>query len=101
MKSGVNVTTRGNQLPRDGSMTFLSSNEQRRVPILHLKINVTASFNQLLRNGSMPVDCRDVERRASILVLKINDMRACRRQQCPNSHCISITRLAFASSGYE
>jgi len=107
-------------------MPFEGRGQERRVPVLCLKINVTASFNQLLRDGRMPMKGLDVERRGPTVVLKIDvstffeeqyrdggipscnrlvkrggvirvlvvdeGLLACRRQQCPNSHCITITR---------
>jgi hypothetical protein len=51
-------------------MPLMGSDEERRAPILFLKIHVTASFNQLLRDSSMPILGRNVDRRAPFLHLK-------------------------------
>jgi hypothetical protein len=53
-------------------MPTVSGDEERREPILILKIDVTASRNQLLSDVSMPILGRGPERRDPILVLKIN-----------------------------
>jgi hypothetical protein len=69
---------------------------ERRGPILCLQIHVTASFNQLLRDGRMPYKGREVERRGPTRVLGVDQgQRVCRRQQSPNSHCITITRSSM------
>jgi hypothetical protein len=83
-------------------MFIMGRDEERRVPIIVLKIQVTASFNELLCDGRMPIACRDVERRVPIRALVVDQrLRACRRQHRPNSHCIAITRSRVKDEHHE
>jgi hypothetical protein len=68
--------------------------DERRFPILVLKIKVTASSNKLFCDGRMAVLGSEVQRSGPTCSLLVVDegLRACRRQQRRNSPCISTTR---------
>jgi len=76
----IDVTSSCDELFRDGRMSILGSDVQRRSPILKhrvgrflcLKINVTASFYQVLDDQSMTILCHNEERRDPALLLREN-----------------------------
>jgi hypothetical protein len=55
-----NITASFNQLLRDGRIPFMGRDDERRGPVVCLKIQVTASLNQLFRDGRMSIRGRVV-----------------------------------------
>jgi hypothetical protein len=74
----------------------MGRDDERRAPILCLKIHDTASFNRCFVTAACPWRGRNEDRRGPIRVLGVyQGLRACRRQQCRNRVCISIARSSM------